>query len=297
MVLSPLADPVVAAIFADADSSGLAAASLVGAILAEDGVRVGQVVSVTPQRHYSKPGERGCRIDVEIVTTEKEHIIVEIQNFIDHTILKRNLFSASRIFTASVPPGSTFTEMAAAMPKIVSINLLDFNLRPNCDDYLQPVKLLYVKPPHTVALDKFSIYNIQLPCFRKLEPDFSNSLDCWLYAIDKAAQDMKTLKEVLDMTPELQAFATHDSGFQQYCQQYDRVAADPATLDEYYRWVNEQMRQAGMWEGAWLQGREEGRIQTLRTLIEAKLAKGKSRTQIIDELELTPADATLLDGF
>jgi hypothetical protein len=48
MALSPLADLVVGAIFADAGNAGLAAASLIEAVLSKDGEHIGSVVSVTP---------------------------------------------------------------------------------------------------------------------------------------------------------------------------------------------------------------------------------------------------------
>jgi hypothetical protein len=52
VALSPLADPVVAAIFSDVESAGLAAESLIGAVLAKDGVKIGKVVSVTTTRTF-----------------------------------------------------------------------------------------------------------------------------------------------------------------------------------------------------------------------------------------------------
>jgi hypothetical protein len=52
------------------------------------------------------------------------------------------------------------------------------------------------------------------------------------------------------MNAQLQQFVKTDDGFRQYCERYNRVAADPETRDEYYRWVNEQMRQWGIVKAA-----------------------------------------------
>ena len=50
------------------------------------------------------------------------------------------------------------------------------------------------------------------------------------------------------MTPELQAFAERDAGFQQFNDRYDAVSADPETRREYAMWFNEALRQEGMLE-------------------------------------------------
>ena len=52
LVLSPLADPVAGAIFANAEVAGLASESLINATLKEEKepLLAGKVISVTPQR-------------------------------------------------------------------------------------------------------------------------------------------------------------------------------------------------------------------------------------------------------
>ncbi|MDR1788695.1 MAG: Rpn family recombination-promoting nuclease/putative transposase, partial [Treponema sp.] len=115
VVLSPLADPVVGAIFSDAQNAGLAAASLIGAVLEKDGIFIREVVSVTPQRHHKEPGSRGVRIDVEVATEADEVIIVEVQLFPDDSLYQRNLFAASHVFIDRVPEGTQPRDLAASM--------------------------------------------------------------------------------------------------------------------------------------------------------------------------------------
>jgi hypothetical protein len=109
-----------------------------------------------------------------------------------------------------------------------------------------------------VAIPQLVIYNIQLPRLRELTPDFNDALYCWLYIMDQANQKKLTIQEVIEMTPELRTFMDNDKGFQQYCAQYHRAAADPETQDEYYRWINEQMRQQSMMAAAEQRGRKAG---------------------------------------
>ena len=60
LVLSPLADPVAGAIFANAEVAGLASESLINATLKEEKepALAGKVISVTPQRTHSSPTRR-----------------------------------------------------------------------------------------------------------------------------------------------------------------------------------------------------------------------------------------------
>jgi predicted transposase/invertase (TIGR01784 family) len=255
--LSPLADPVVAAIFSDIENAGLAAASLTGAVLAQDGARIGNVLSVTPQRHYSRPGERGCRIDIEVVSDRNERVIIEVQMQADRVVYQRNLFSASRIFAGISTPGSASAKMAATMPRVIAIDILNFNMRDDQEDFLQPIKPLYTKAPHVVAFSQFAVYSVQLPRFRETEKDFGNPLHCWLYAMDTAAQNKLSIEEVIKMSTPLQQFADADAGFRQFCERYKRVAADPKTRNEYYDWIHENMREQGMLAAA----REEGELR------------------------------------
>jgi predicted transposase/invertase (TIGR01784 family) len=248
--MSPLADPVIGAIFDNVQNAGLAASSLVGAILSKDNVTIGKVISVTPQRYYKMPNQRGCRVDVVIETDKNERIIVEVQIYHDPTIFQRNLFAASRIFASESIEGATSAQMAKGMPRVIAINLLDFNVRDDNNDLLQPIKLMFTKLPLKVALNQFSIYHVQLTRLDDTPANYSDDFYCWLYVMNTARQKDLSIEEVIAMTPELQAFAERNAGFRQYCDQYNRVAADPETQEEYYRWINEQMRQEGMKQGA-----------------------------------------------
>ena len=60
------------------------------------------------------------------------------------------------------------------------------------------------------------------------------------------------------MTSELKDFAERDTGFAQYCEQYQRVSTDPGTLDSYMRWIEDQMREQGMRAAAQHEGMEQG---------------------------------------
>jgi predicted transposase/invertase (TIGR01784 family) len=306
--LSPLADPVIGAIFCDVEHAGEAVASLAGAVFAQDGFSIGHIASVTPQRYYKIPGERGVCIDIEGRSDQNEYAIIEIQINTDPSILLRNLLGASRIYAAKVPEGTHPRDMVKVTPRVLAINILDYGLRDKrkSGDYLQPVKLLYTKPPHETALTQFAIYNIELPKFREAAADFGDNLYCWIYALEEAHREKKTIEEVIKMTPQLQEFAQEDEGFRQFCEQYHRVASDPATRNDYYWWWIDMARkdaeinygtEKGRAEGraaGLAEGRAEGRMEAARETAKNFLAMGLSPEQVAQGTGLPLADVKAL---
>ena len=248
--MSPLADPVVSAVFANVGVAGLAVQSLIGAVLEsdEDAVPIDRIVSVTPQRAHVDPTVRGCRVDIETMTQADEYIMFEIQINPDMTIMQRDLFDASNIFTRTSRKGDSPQEMASRLPRAVYINILKYNIREDNKDMVQPFKVLYTKPPQTVAVKNFSGYNVQLPRVQEMPEDFTNRLYCWCYTLMTAHEKGISIEEVVKMKPGLQTYADTDSGFKQFCTQYQLASSDPNVWNEYVLWVKDLMREQGVYE-------------------------------------------------
>ena len=259
LVLSPLADPVAGAIFANVEVAGLASESIIRATLKAENepMLVGKIISVTPQRTHLSPTRRGCRVDIDTKTDANEYVRYEVQIAPEAHIMIRDLFSASHLFAENSSKGDTSAQMAATMPKVIYINLLGYILRKQNTDMVQPFKVMYTKPPQEVAIPNFGGYNIQLPRLLEADANFNDDLYCWCYTLYTAHNQKKTIREVVAMTPELQAFAERDAGFQQFNDRYDHVSADPKTRREYAMWFNEALRQEGMREWAYRDGRQE----------------------------------------
>jgi hypothetical protein len=122
-VMSPLADPVVEEIYKDVTVAGLAAESFISAVLDECGEEFGSVVELTPQKKQTRLGSRGCYIDVYAKSDTGGIAVQEVQLYFDPSILQRNLFEASHIFSGGARRGTTARVMAAEMPKISAINI------------------------------------------------------------------------------------------------------------------------------------------------------------------------------
>jgi hypothetical protein len=82
-VMSPLADPVVEAIYRDESVAGLAVRSFIGAVLSECGEAFGRVVEVTPRKRQARLGSRGCYIDVLVRSDANRIAAQEVQLYFD----------------------------------------------------------------------------------------------------------------------------------------------------------------------------------------------------------------------
>jgi predicted transposase/invertase (TIGR01784 family) len=258
MFMSPLADPVVSAVFNNVEQAGLAAQSLVGSILEAEGISIGKVVSVTPQKiNMPSASLRTTRVDICVETTDGERIIVEVQ-MEREPLIERNIFAVSQDIAVTFPKNTTVWQIKSLFPTIYVINIMNFVMRKDNDDYIQPIKLMYTKPPQKTAFDNLQIYNIELPKFRAKEHDLSKSLDAWLYILDTAEQEQKSVEEVVNMNSRLQETLQNDPGIQQFMENYERISADPSKREEYISYAKGIYYFNGVLRGAVEEGMEKG---------------------------------------
>ena len=285
LVMSPLADPVFGAIHANAELGGLSMKSFICATLKTDNESlIGKVKTLTPQQVHTSPHRRSFRTDMDLFTDKNERAITEVQIDPDRRIMIRNLFVSSHVFYEAPDKGDTHAQMASKLPRVIHINILGYNIRKDSTDLVQPFKIMYTKEPKKVAIPNFSGYNIQLPRILEMKPDFTDSLYCWCYMLYTAHIKRKTVQEVLAMSMPLQDYAKQDAGFQQFCDRYNFVIADPKTRKEYVAWANDCMREAGMREWAFEEGMEKGMEKGIEKGIEAVAVKLLKRNRPLEEI-------------
>ncbi|MDR1328253.1 MAG: hypothetical protein LBK23_01470, partial [Oscillospiraceae bacterium] len=161
-------------------------------------------------------------------------------------MFERNLVELSYTIIESTESGATVDEMAEAMPHIVIINFLDFSIREDNPDWLQPAHMTFDKEPRRTAYGKLDVFNIQLPQFAEREPDFDDDGECWLYVMYQAHIKKITPQEVLKMDGRLERFANTNPGFQQFQTRFREALADPELMTVLRMEASERIRQAGM---------------------------------------------------
>jgi predicted transposase/invertase (TIGR01784 family) len=267
VAMSPLADPVVGAIFDSVENAGLAAQSLVGSILAEDGIKIGRVISITPQKiEIPNVTFRTTRVDIMIETENGEQIMVEVQ-MCREPLLERNILAVSQHIATSFEKSADSWKIKRIFPVIYVINIMNYPQRRDNNDYIQPIKLMYEKPPHKTAFENLKIYNVELPKFRNKEHDLTHPLDAWLYILDTANQQKISVEEVIAMNETLRNTVKYDPGLTQFIKSYDVVTADDKLRQEYDLYARGILYYNGTMRMAYEDGIEEGKLDDARIML------------------------------
>ena len=244
--LSPLADPVFTGICDNVDTIDLGLESLVNAVLFDSGdPPIAKVLNVTPQRVTRGEGERTCRVDVEAVTEANEFILIEVQLASFKDMNKRSLLYTQKHLDTHSKKGELLQDVIKAIPRIIVVNIVDFTVRKSGGGFHQVVEWTYREPPHEVAADPgIAVHHLQLPEFRKIDPDYSKPLHCWLSALCLAHEREKLLEEVVMANPDLKAYYDDNPGFKQFVDRHGLVSGDPKIREEFQLWLDEEKQLA-----------------------------------------------------
>lgn len=206
--LEPLSDSVFSFMFSD-KAMKPSLLEIINSVLSDAGdTLIEDVQEFKAQYDVQKRmvDSHGGRVDVRAKATDGALFDIEVQLNTEEAMNARSWFYGSGIMSEEFAAGKPYDQM----PKVRIINILDFELRKGATEYLQPIKMMYVKRPEE-ATDAFRIYNIELPKYRAdyptLESVKDNPLLCWLYLLDKGYANEHELKELSEMTEGLRAFA------------------------------------------------------------------------------------------
>ena len=275
--LKPLSDPVIAFIFRSAEAGGDAMRGLANAILEDSGDKpISRVISLIPQRYQTSPGGRILRLDVLAESEANEIVLLEVQLDRQSIFATRSMVYAMESLQKNIDIGDSWDAIALKMPRVISINLLDFELREKGVNFHQIIEPIYREPPHEVAEHHHVTHNIELPKFRKATPDWGRPLHLWLTAICRAQDQNITLREVVDMDPVLQAFESADSSFSQFVNNYGVANMDPETRREYRRGALALMFHRMELNAEREEGKAEGKAEGIAEGKAEGIAEGKA---------------------
>ena len=136
---------------------------------------------------------------------------------------ERGFFYGGRMGSEAFEAGTPYDEL----PEVRVINLVDFYVRDDHSNVVEPVVLSYANNPGEIATKKFIMYHIQLPAFRKahqtLESVKGDSFLTWLYALDSGYKSEREMEVLSDMTEGLKNFAAR----------YNYAINDPDLIRRY----------------------------------------------------------------
>jgi predicted transposase/invertase (TIGR01784 family) len=167
---------------------------------------------------------------------------------------------------------------------------MNYSPRTDNDDFIQPIKMMYTKTPQRAAFENLQIFNVQLPEFRKKKHDLTDKLDAWLYILDTAEQEKKTVVEVISMDETLRTTVKEDPGLQQFIENYDRISASGEMRKEYFGYIQGIYYLNGIQRSAYLDGKTDtAREMLLEGFEPEKIAKiTHLPIETIQEIQLNP---------
>ena len=123
--------------------------------------------------------EKGGRLDLLATLNDDTIVNIEMQMENSGNILQRNEVYQSKIMSRESRAGVEYEDTK----QIISVFILNYNLF-GFEEYMQ--KTVTVLEEHRdYCIDKsIQTYYIQLPKFRKINPDMNNKLNQWLVFID-----------------------------------------------------------------------------------------------------------------
>ena len=255
---NPLNDSVFNYLFSGKDMN-VSMQEFIDSVLTDAGdPLIGQVKEIQTQYDVKKRvfGAHGGRLDVRVEAADGELFDIEVQTYFEPSMNDRAWFYGSSMMSEAFLEGQTYKRV----PKVRVINLLDFVLRKNHADLLQPIGLLYRKEPET-ATDAFRIYNIELPKFRDTNPTLASVKDDplrrWLYLLDKGYQNDHEMEVLSSMT----------EGMRNFANRYQFSLSDPDLRRMYEYELSALRDQASREEYAKETGRAEGIAQAIRGML------------------------------
>lgn len=192
-------------------------------------------------------GMKYGRVDVLVRTCSNRIFDIEVQIDKD-SMNNRSFFYGGRLISDEFKEGMSYSDM----PKLRVINLVNFLMRKDNNEVIQPVILAYEKEPVRAATDIFRIINIQLPVFRKnyktLESVSGNDFYTWLYMLDRGYQ-----KE-----DEMEALSMMSEGLLAFAKQYNIAINDPDLVRMYRMEQDEKHEEASRLKKAEERGEKRG---------------------------------------
>lgn len=222
--LNPLNSIMFSCLFKDMGSKA-AMLELLNAVLSEVGEEpVEEILDIKSEYSLIAEGfgSKYGRVDVMVKVRSGRIFDIEVQIASD-AFTNRSLFYGARIISDEFKSGEKYENM----PQVRCINLLDFLVREDNDELIQPVSLMFEKEPVREATNVFRIYHIQMPVFRKkyktLEEVKGNLFYTWLYMLDNGYKDEGEMNMLASMT----------EGMKNFAQRYNIAINDPRLVKLY----------------------------------------------------------------
>ena len=130
--------------------------------------------------------EKGGRLDLQATLNERQIVNIELQSKDRGNFKVRTVFYASKIISREVVKGTDYDDL----DKTILINILGYEMFPQYDDYISKTSIVLEKHKECEAIDNIQWWFIELPKFRKSQPDMNMKINQWLAFIDDEDKEL-----------------------------------------------------------------------------------------------------------
>lgn len=123
--------------------------------------------------------EKGGRLDLQAKLNDGIIVNIELQMKNHFNIEERTTFYSSKVISRETKRGSNYNDIS----KVIMINILGYNLL-EFEEYISETMIVLEKHRDYEMLDGIKWYFIELPKFRKQNPDMNEKINQWLGFID-----------------------------------------------------------------------------------------------------------------
>lgn len=124
--------------------------------------------------------QKNGRLDIKATIDNEKIINIEMQVANEHNIKERSTYYGSRLIAEQLENGYKYNELKP----VILINILDFNIFTIPEYHSETVTVLKEHRDYEVITD-VKYHFIELPKFRKSNPELMSLLECWLKFLDK----------------------------------------------------------------------------------------------------------------
>ena len=134
--------------------------------------------------------EKGGRLDLQATLNDGIIVNIELQINNNFNIEERTTLYSSKVNSRDVKRGTDYSEIN----KVIMINILGYNLL-DVEEYISETVIVLDKHRDYEVLKGIKWYFIELPKFRKQNPDMNEKINQWLAFIDDYDREMVKVAE------------------------------------------------------------------------------------------------------
>ena len=125
------------------------------------------------------PQEKGGRLDLQAKLNDGIIVNIELQIENKYNIEKRTMFYSSKVISMKTERGTDYKDIN----QVIMINILDYELF-GFEEYISETKVVLDKHREYEVMNGIKWYFIELPKFRRMNPNLNEKLSQWLVLLD-----------------------------------------------------------------------------------------------------------------